>query len=137
MQGTFTTRLVTAKIEVHTLFRFGLYQMTETPNKKMSSNRYCFITHERSLKAKSIQYNNRVSICVNDQAPQFSFVTIHGIRKICYHKQNELFKQAVRIVGRYTGKSNRKVYDKRNSTKDAVLVQIKPIKIIAEKDVAE
>lgn len=66
--------------------------MTETPNKKMSSNRYCFITHERSLKAKSIQYNNRVSICVNDQAPQFSFVTIHGIRKICYHKQNELFK---------------------------------------------
>jgi hypothetical protein len=34
-------------------------------------------------------------------------------------------------------KINAKVYDKRNSTKGAVLVQIKPIKIIAEKDIIE
>jgi hypothetical protein len=34
-------------------------------------------------------------------------------------------------------KSNTKVYGKRNSTKDTILVRIKPTKMITEKDTAE
>jgi hypothetical protein len=89
------------------------------------------------LKRKNIQHNNRISICIDDQAPLFSFVTIHGIRKIYYHSQNDLFKWATKITVWYMKKSNTKVYDKRNSTKGAILVRIKPTKIIAEKDTAE
>jgi general stress protein 26 len=96
-----------------------------------------FITYERSLKAKNIQHNNRVSICVDDQTPQFSFVTIHGIGRIYHRNQNELFKWAAKIAVRYMGKSNAKIYGKRNSTKGTVLVRIKPTKIIAEKDTAK
>ena len=35
------------------------------------------------------------------------------------------------------GKSNAKAYCERNSTEGAVLVRIKPTKVIAEKDTAE
>ena len=35
------------------------------------------------------------------------------------------------------GKDNAEAYGKRNSTEGAVLVRIKPTKIIAEKDIAE
>jgi hypothetical protein len=41
-----------------------------------------------------------------------------------------------RIAERYMGKSNAKAYGKRNSTEGVILVRVKPIKIIAEKDVA-
>ena len=71
------------------------------------------------------------------RAPLFSFVTIHGIRKIYYHSQNDLFKWATKIMAWNMEKSNTKVYGKRNSTKGTILVRIKPTKIIAEKDTAE
>lgn len=78
-----------------------------------------------------------MSICVDDQIPQFSFVTIFGRAKIYHIKQNELFKWATKIAKRYMGKDNAETYGKRNSTEGAVLVRIKPTKIIAEKDTAE
>lgn len=71
------------------------------------------------------------------RAPLFSFVIIYGIRKIYYHSQNDLFKWTAKITLRYTEKSNTKVYSERNSTKGAILVRIKPTKIITEKDTAE
>ena len=71
------------------------------------------------------------------RAPLFSFVTIHGIRKIYYHSQNDLFKGTTKITAWYIEKSNTKVYGKRNNTKGTILVRIKPPKIIAEKDTAE
>jgi hypothetical protein len=77
-----------------------------------------------------------VSVCVDDQTPQFSFVTIHGTAKIVHQKYNELLKWNTRIAERYMGKNNAKAYGKRNSTEGVILVRIIPIKIIAEKDIA-
>ncbi|MGH9976289.1 MAG: PPOX class F420-dependent oxidoreductase [Nitrososphaeraceae archaeon] len=95
-----------------------------------------FTTYENSLKATNIRRDNRVSICVDDQTPQFSFVTIHGIAKIVHQKYNELLKLNTRIAERYMGKSNAKAYGKRNSTEGVILIRVKPTKIIAEKDIA-
>jgi hypothetical protein len=67
---------------------------------------------------------------------QFSFVTIHGTAKLVRQKYDELLKWNTRIAERYMGKSNAKAYGKRNSTEGVILVRVKPIKIIAEKDVA-
>jgi hypothetical protein len=88
------------------------------------------------LRQKNIERDNRVSVCVDDQTPQFSFVIINGTAKIFRYKQNELFKWAAKIARRYMGKSNANAYGKRNSTEGAILVRIKPTKIIAEKDIA-
>ena len=77
-----------------------------------------------------------MSICVDEQTPQFSFVIIHGTAKIVRQKYHELLKWNTRIAERYMGKSNAKAYGKRNTTEGVILVRVKPTKIIAEKDIA-
>ena len=89
-----------------------------------------------SLKAKNIECCNRVSICVDDQSPPFSFVTIFGIARIYQYNQTKLLKWATKIAERYMGKDNAEAYGKRNSEEGLVLVRIKPTRIIAEKDIA-
>jgi len=49
---------------------------------------------------------------------------------------SELFKWATKIARRYMGKENAEVYGRRNSIDGAVLVRIKPTKILAEKNIA-
>jgi PPOX class probable F420-dependent enzyme len=96
-----------------------------------------FTTNSTSVKAKNIQRDNRVCICVDDQRPPFSFVMVHGTAKIHHHyKQNELFRLATKIAQRYMGKDNAEDYGRRNSTEGEVLVRIKPTRTIAEKDIA-
>ena len=56
-----------------------------------------FTTGDTSVKANNIERDNRVSICVDDQIPPFSFVTIFGTAKIYPYKQKEVFKWAKKI----------------------------------------
>ena len=94
-----------------------------------------FTTFIGSVKAENIQRDNRISICIDDQTPPFTFVTIHGTAKLYSYRQKEILKWATRIAKRYMGKKESKAYGERNSGEGAVLVQIKPTKIIAEKDI--
>jgi hypothetical protein len=87
------------------------------------------------LKQKIFSGDSRISICVDDQTPPFTFVTIHGKAKLYPYRQKEVLNWATKIAKRYIGKKNSKVYGERNSGEGAVLVQIKPTKIIAEKDI--
>jgi PPOX class probable F420-dependent enzyme len=95
-----------------------------------------FTTGSTSVKANNIQRDSRVSICIDDQIPPFSFVTILGTAKIFSYKQKEILKWATKIAERYMGKSNAEAYGRRNSEEGLVLVRIKPTRIIAEKDIA-
>ena len=95
-----------------------------------------FTTGRDSVKAKNIQRDSRISICVDDQAPPFCFVSICGNAKLIFYRQKEVLKWATKIAKRYMGRKNAKAYGERNSGEEEVLVRIRPIKIIAEKDVA-
>jgi PPOX class probable F420-dependent enzyme len=95
-----------------------------------------FTTYEGSVKARNIERDGRVCICVDDQTPQFSFVIINGTAKSFYYKQKELLKWAAKIAERYMGKDKAEAYGKRNSGEDEVIIRIKPTRILAEKDVA-
>jgi len=137
MQGTFTAKITTVNKDgsPHVVpVWFVLDERKNRAAKKIED--IVFTTYEDSIKATNIQRDNRVSICVDDQTPQFSFVTIHGTAKLVRQKYNELLKWNTRIAERYMGKSNAKAYGKRNSTEGVILVRVKPTKIIAEKDVA-
>src|ERR671918_1863547 len=137
MHGTFTAKLATVKKDgsPHVVPAwFVLDERKDRTTKKIRD--IIFTTYEGSLKARNIERDNRVSICIDDQTPQFSFVTIHGTAKIIRQKYNELLKWNTRIAARYMGKSNAKAYGERNSTEGADLVRVKPTKIIAEKDIA-
>jgi PPOX class probable F420-dependent enzyme len=135
MQGTFTGKLGTIKKDgsSHVVpFWFVL----DNRNSRGQIGDIILTTGDTSVKAQNIQRDNRVSICVDDQIPPFSFVTIFGSAKIQPYKQKEVLKWATKIAERYMGKDNAEAYGKRNSEDGLVLVRIKPTRIIAEKDIA-
>ena len=139
MQGTFTGKLATVKKDGSSHI-VPIWFVLDGSNKNGNGDRkdgdIIFTTNGSSVKAKNIERDNRVSICVDDQTPPFSFVIIYGTAKIHHYRQNELFRFATRIARRYMGKDNAEDYGRRNSAEGEVLVRIKAKRIIAEKDIA-
>jgi PPOX class probable F420-dependent enzyme len=141
MQGTFTGKLATVKKDGSSHL-VPIWFVLDDSNKggrrgrKGKDDDIIFTTGSTSVKAKNIQHDNRVSICVDDQRPPFSFVVVYGTAKIHHYKQGELFRFATKIAQRYMGKENAELYGRRNSTEGEVLVRITPTRIIGEKDIA-
>jgi PPOX class probable F420-dependent enzyme len=139
MQGTFTGKLATVK-KYGSSHIVPIWFVLDGSNKNGNGDRkdgdIIFTTNGSSVKAKNIERDSRVSICVDDQTPPFSFVIVYGTAKIHHYRQNELFRFATRIARRYMGKDNAEDYGRRNSAEGEVLVRIKAKRIIAEKDIA-
>ncbi len=116
MQGTFTGKLATTNKDngAHVI---PVWFVLDNENSKGRSRigNIVFTTYSVSAKAKNIGRNNRVSICIDDQIPPFSFVTIFGTAKIHTYKQKEVLKWAKRIAKRYMGKDEAEAYVKINS----------------------
>ena len=130
LQGTFTGKL-------------GTINKNETPHVVPiwytldEEDNIIFNTGGNSAKAKNIRRDNRVRLCVDDQKPLYSFVTIDGIAEINSNaNQKELFKWAKIIAARYMGNDKAEEYGIRNSSEDELLIKIKPIKVIGQKDIA-
>ena len=135
MQGTFTGKLATVK-EDGSSHVVPIWFVLEKKKSRDRIGNIIFTTGSTSVKANNIRRDNRISICIDDQIPPFSFVTIFGTAKIYPYKQKEVLKWATEIAERYMGKSNAEAYGRRNSEEGLVLVRIKPTRIIAEKDIA-
>jgi PPOX class probable F420-dependent enzyme len=135
-QGTFTGKLATVKEDGSPHVVPIWFVLGDNGNSKSKVGEIIFTTGDTSIKARNIKHDNRISISVDDQIPPFSFVIVHGTAKIQNPKGNELRRWATKIAARYMGKDNAKKYGKLNSSEGAVLVRIKPTKIIAEKDIS-
>jgi PPOX class probable F420-dependent enzyme len=135
MKGTFTGKLATVK-EDGSSHVVPIWFVLENKKSIDRVGNIIFTTGSTSVKANNIRRDNRISICIDDQIPPFSFVTIFGTAKIYPYKQKEVLKWATEIAERYMGKSNSEAYGRRNSEEGLVLVRIKPTRIIAEKDIA-
>jgi PPOX class probable F420-dependent enzyme len=143
MQGTFTGKIATTKkdgsshvVPIWFVFDSNNNDGRVSETEKEGYDDIIFTTSSGSAKARNIQLENRVSICVDDQTPPFSYVVIYGTARIQHCEQTELFRFATKIAQRYVGKEVAELYGKRNSAEGEVLVRIKPIRIIAEKDIA-
>jgi PPOX class probable F420-dependent enzyme len=139
MQGTFTGKLATIKKDGSSHIVpvwFVLESSDENGSDDREEDDIIFTTNGSSVKAKNIERDKRVSICVDDQTPPFSFVIVYGTAKIYHYRQNDLFRFATKIARRYMGKDDAENYGRRNSTEGEVLVRIKAKRIIAEKDIA-
>jgi len=136
MEDTFTGKLATVKKNGSPHVVPIWFDVDVNSRNRNKVRNIYFTTGRESVKAKNIQCDSRVSICVDDQTPPFSFVSICGNAKLIPYKQKEVLKWATKIAERYMGKKNAEAYGERNSGEDEVLVRIRPTKIIAEKDVA-
>lgn len=140
MQGTLTGKLATVKKDNSPHIVPVWFVLDEIHKRRGGRGRgrgdIVFMTGIDSLKAKNIQRNNKISFCVDDQTPLFSFVTVFGIARIYHYNQTKLFKWATRIAERYMGKDMAEAYGKRNSGEDEIVIRVEPTRILAEKDIA-
>jgi PPOX class probable F420-dependent enzyme len=134
LQGTLTGKLATVKKDgsPHVVPIWFILDDVDDDN----SVDIMFTTGSTSVKARNIRLNSRVGICIDDQTPPFSFVMIHGVAEIQEFNRNELLKWATKIAERYMGKDNAESYGTRNSAEGELLVRIKPLTIVAEKNIA-
>ena len=95
-----------------------------------------FTTGLASVKARNIKRDHRVSLCVDDELPPFSFATIEGTAQLIEPNHKELKAWATRIAGRYMGENRSEAYGLRNSVEGEILVRITPTKIIFQRDIA-
>ena len=109
LQGTFTGKL-------GTINKNGTPHVVPIWFTLDDEDNIIFNTGKNSVKAKNIQRDNRVRLCVDDQIPLFSFVTIDGIAEIISNKPIEIFKWAKIIASRYMGSDKAEEYGKRNSS---------------------
>lgn len=95
-----------------------------------------FATGKQSAKGKHLIRDPRVSFSVDDQAPPFSFVMIEGTAQVDQEPdKGELLKWATKIAERYVGREAGEAHGKEIAALEgAMLVKIKPTKIIAQKD---
>ena len=129
LQGTFTGKL-------GTISKNGTPHIVPIWFTLDDEDNILFTTSDTSVKAKNIRRDNRVRLCVDDQVPLFSFVTIDGIAEIISNEPTEVFKLAKIIAARYMGNDKAEEYGKRNSSEGELLIKIKSTGIIGQKDIA-
>jgi PPOX class probable F420-dependent enzyme len=95
-----------------------------------------FTTWHESVKAANLGREPRVSICVDEEAPPFSFVIIEGMASISTDPSDLLY-WATRIAGRYMGAELAEAYGKRNGVPGELLVRVTPTKIVAQKNISD
>jgi PPOX class probable F420-dependent enzyme len=94
-----------------------------------------FTTWHETIKAKSLRRDGRVSLCVDEDRPPYSYVRVDGTTTI--HDDLELLRTwATRIAGRYMGPDRAEQYGVRNGVPGELLVRITPTRIVAQADVA-
>ena len=95
-----------------------------------------FTTWYESVKASNLRRDNRLSLCIDDETPPFSYVIVEGTAEISADP-DALAYWATRIAGRYMGADQAEAYGQRNSVEGELLVRVTPTKIIAHKNIAD
>jgi PPOX class probable F420-dependent enzyme len=89
-----------------------------------------------SVKATDLRRDGRVCVCVDDQAPPFSYVMVEGTAALS-DDLDELRRWATAIGGRYMGAELADDFGARNAVPGELLVRITPTRVIAQADLAD
>jgi PPOX class probable F420-dependent enzyme len=95
-----------------------------------------FTTWHASVKARNIQRDARVCLCVDDEQAPFSYVQVEGTATLSDNPE-ELRLWATRIGGKYMGMDQATAYGQRNGVVGELLVRIVPTHVIGEKNITE
>jgi PPOX class probable F420-dependent enzyme len=95
-----------------------------------------FNTGADTVKGHAIRRDGKVALCVQDDQPPYSFVTIEGDARWS-EDPAELRRWAARIGGRYMGAERADEFGARNGVPGELLVRVTPTRVVAEADVAD
>jgi PPOX class probable F420-dependent enzyme len=95
-----------------------------------------FNTGESTVKGRNIRREPRVSLCVDDDRPPFSFVVVEGVAAIS-DDIDEVRRWAGRLGGRYMGPERAEEYASRNGVVGELVVRVRPERIVSAVDLAD
>ena len=94
-----------------------------------------FTTGAETLKGRTLRRDPRASLCVDDERPPFSFVTVDGVVEIS-EDLDDVRRWAAVIGGRYMGADRAEEYGARNGVPGELLCRLRPERVVAVRDVA-
>lgn len=95
-----------------------------------------FSTGAETIKGRSLRREGRASLCVDDDRPPFSFVTVSGPVQISSDLE-EMLPWATRIAARYMGEERAKEFGVRNAVEGELLVRLRADHVYALSRVAD
>ena len=95
-----------------------------------------FTTWHTTVKARDLRRDPRISLCVDDERPPFSFVLIEGTARLS-DNLDEVRAWATRIAGRYMGVIRAKAYGARNGVAGELLVRVTPTRVVAQSGITD
>ncbi|GAA0574819.1 PPOX class F420-dependent oxidoreductase [Actinomadura livida] len=95
-----------------------------------------FNTGRKTVKGRALARDPRLSICVDDQEPPFSYVQIQAEAALI-EDLDEMRRWATAIGGRYMGDGRAEEFGARNAVPTEYLVRARITKVIAERDIAD
>jgi PPOX class probable F420-dependent enzyme len=94
-----------------------------------------FATGADTVKGRNLRRDGRVAICVDDERPPFTFVTIQGTATVDAAAP-DLLEWSTRIGGRYMGADQAAAYGERNAVPGELLVRVGMDHVVAVRDLA-
>jgi PPOX class probable F420-dependent enzyme len=95
-----------------------------------------FTTHESSVKGRALRRDPRVCVCVDEETPPYSFVSLWG-RATLSDDVAEVRRWATALGGRYMGAGRAEEYGARNGVPGELLVRVRIEKTVAVRDLAD
>ena len=95
-----------------------------------------FNTGESTVKARNLRREPRVSLCVDDDRPPFSFVVVEGVATLS-EDLGEVRRWAARIGGRYMGAERAEEYGSRNGVAAELVVRVRPQRVVSATDLSD
>ncbi|MWK39714.1 TIGR03618 family F420-dependent PPOX class oxidoreductase [Actinomadura sp. J1-007] len=102
----------------------------------LNGDELLFTTEATSVKRRVLRRDPRVSICVDDQTPPYSYVVIEG-EAVLSDDMDELRRWATVIGGRYMGEDRAEEFGARNGVEGEYLVRVRITKVIARRDISD
>ncbi|WP_407924329.1 PPOX class F420-dependent oxidoreductase [Actinomadura macrotermitis] len=94
-----------------------------------------FNTGADSLKGRALARDPRVSVCVEDDTPPFSFVTLSG-EVTLERDPAAMLPWSIRIGARYMGAGRGEEFGRRNAVPGELLVRMRITHVVAQRAVA-
>jgi PPOX class probable F420-dependent enzyme len=94
-----------------------------------------FNTGADTVKGRALRRTGWASLCVDDERPPFSFVTVSGPVTLSEDLE-EMLPWTIRIAARYMGEEKAVEFGRRNAVEGELLVRLRAEQVLALSDLA-